>query len=91
MSQATITLIILAVAITLFIVDKFPMGLVAFCVPLALYFTGIIEAKIYLNLSLTVTFCSFWECALSELPSSKQGLLTLQAACYLSIPKVRKV
>ncbi len=33
MSQATITLIILAVAITLFIVDKFPMGLVAFCVP----------------------------------------------------------
>lgn len=45
MSQATITLIILAVAITLFIVDKFPMGLVAFCVPLVLYFTGIIEAK----------------------------------------------
>lgn len=45
MSQATIALIILAVAITLFIVDKFPMGLVAFCVPLVLYFTGIIEAK----------------------------------------------
>lgn len=45
MSQATITLIILAVAITLFIVDKFPMGLVAFCVPLALYFTGVIEVK----------------------------------------------
>ena len=45
MSQAVITLIILAVAITLFIVDKFPMGLVAFCVPLTLYFTGIISAK----------------------------------------------
>lgn len=45
MSQATITLIILAVAITLFIVDKFPMGLVAFCVPLTLYFTGIIEVN----------------------------------------------
>ena len=45
MSQATITLIILAVAITLFIVDKFPMGLVAFCVPLSLYFTGVIEVN----------------------------------------------
>lgn len=43
MSPAVITLIILAVAIILFIVDKFPMGLVAFCVPLALYFTGVIE------------------------------------------------
>ncbi|MBQ4046433.1 MAG: SLC13/DASS family transporter, partial [Lachnospiraceae bacterium] len=43
MTQAAITLIILVVAIVLFIVDKFPMGLVAFCVPLALYFTGVIE------------------------------------------------
>ena len=44
MSQAAITLIILAVAIVLFVSDKLPMGLVAFAVPLALYFTGIIEA-----------------------------------------------
>lgn len=45
MSQAVITLIILAVAIILFISDKLPMGLVAFMVPVALYFTGIIEAN----------------------------------------------
>ena len=34
MSQAVITLIILAVAIVLFVSDKLPMGLVAFMVPL---------------------------------------------------------
>lgn len=45
MSQAVITLIILAVAIILFISDKLPIGLVAFMVPVALYFTGIIEAN----------------------------------------------
>lgn len=45
MSQATITLIILFVAIVLFVVDKLPMGLVCFMVPLALYFAGIIEAE----------------------------------------------
>lgn len=45
MSQAVITLIILTVAIILFISDKLPMGLVAFMVPVALYFTGIIEAN----------------------------------------------
>lgn len=44
MSQATITMIILIAAIILFISDKLPMGLVAFCVPLALYFTGVIDA-----------------------------------------------
>lgn len=44
MSQIVITLIILAVAIVLFVSDKLPMGLVAFMVPVALYFTGIIEA-----------------------------------------------
>lgn len=45
MSQAVITLIILAVAIVLFVTDKLPMGLVAFMVPMALYFTGIISAN----------------------------------------------
>lgn len=45
MSQATITLIILFVAIVLFIIDKFPMGLIAICVPLTLYFTGVINAN----------------------------------------------
>ena len=44
MSPAIITLIILVIAIALFISDKLPMGLVAFMVPVALYFTGIIEA-----------------------------------------------
>lgn len=46
MTQATITLIILAVAVVLFVSDILPMGLVAFMVPLALYFTGIIEAEV---------------------------------------------
>ena len=45
MSQAAITLIILVAAIVLFVIDKLPMGLVAFCVPLALYFTGVIGAE----------------------------------------------
>ena len=44
MSQAAITLIILVVAIVLFVSDRLPMGLVAFMVPVVLYFTGIIEA-----------------------------------------------
>lgn len=43
MSQAAITLIILVIAIVLFVSDRLPMGLVAFMVPVALYFTGIIE------------------------------------------------
>ncbi len=45
MSQALITLVILVVAIALFIWDKLPMGLVAICVPIALYFTGVIDAN----------------------------------------------
>lgn len=45
MSQAYITLIIMAVAIILFLIDKIPMGLIAFMVPISLYFTGIIEVN----------------------------------------------
>lgn len=45
MAPSIITLIILVLAIALFIWDKLPMGLVAFMVPLALYFTGVIEAE----------------------------------------------
>lgn len=45
MSPSIVTLIILVAAIALFIWDKLPMGLVAFMVPLALYFTGVIEAE----------------------------------------------
>lgn len=45
MSQAAVTLIILLAAIVLFISDTLPMGLIAFCVPLALYFTGIITIE----------------------------------------------
>lgn len=43
--EAIITLIILAAAVVLFVSDKLPMGLVAFMVPMALFFTGIIEAE----------------------------------------------
>ena len=45
MSPAIITLIILVIAIALFVSDKLPMGLVAFMVPIALYFAGVIEVK----------------------------------------------
>ena len=43
-SPAIVTRIIRVAAIARFVMDKLPMGLAAFCVPLALYFTGIIEA-----------------------------------------------
>lgn len=42
MSPAIITLLILVVAIIIFISDRLPMGLVAFMVPMALYFFGVI-------------------------------------------------
>lgn len=42
MSQAVITIIVLIAAIVLFVADVLPMGLVAFCVPVALFFTGVI-------------------------------------------------
>ncbi|HBS5342821.1 TPA: SLC13/DASS family transporter [Klebsiella pneumoniae] len=40
-----ITLLILVVAIIIFISDRLPMGLVAFMVPMALYFSGVIGVK----------------------------------------------
>lgn len=43
MSPAIVTLVILCLAVVLFVLDVLPMGLVAFLVPLSLYFTGIIE------------------------------------------------
>ncbi len=45
MSPAIITLLILVVAIIIFISDLLPMGLVAFMVPMALYFFGVIGVK----------------------------------------------
>lgn len=45
MSPAIITLLILVVAIIIFISDRLPMGLVAFMVPMALYFSGVIGVK----------------------------------------------
>ena len=63
MSPAIITLIVLVVAIVLFVTDKLPMGLVAFIVPLSLYFLGIIEAKdifasiVNANVILIVAMC----------------------------------
>jgi len=63
MSQAIITLIILVVAIALFVSDKLPMGLIAFMVPIALYFTGVIEVEeifssiVNANVILIVAMC----------------------------------
>lgn len=45
MSPAIITFLILVVAIIIFISDRLPMGLVAFMVPMALYFFGVIGVK----------------------------------------------
>ncbi|HBR4159776.1 SLC13 family permease [Klebsiella pneumoniae] len=45
MSPAIITLLILVVAIIIFISDRLPMGLVAFMVPMVLYFFGVIGVK----------------------------------------------
>lgn len=45
MSPAIITLLIWVVAIIIFISDRLPMGLVAFMVPMALYFFGVIGVK----------------------------------------------
>ena len=45
MSPAIITLLILVVAIIIFISDRLPMGLVAFMVPMALYFFVVIGVK----------------------------------------------
>ena len=45
MSPAIITLLILVVAIIIFVSDRHPMGLVAFMVPMAVYFTGIINYR----------------------------------------------
>ena len=45
MSPENITLLIFALAVVLFVVDVLPMGLLVFSVPVALYFTGVIDAK----------------------------------------------
>ena len=45
MTPSGITLTIFLVALGLFVADFLPMGLVVFSVPMALYFTGVIEAK----------------------------------------------
>lgn len=88
MSQAVITLIILAVAIILFISDKLPMGLVAFMVPVALYFTGIIEANdifscvINSNVILILGMCVIGAAFL------KQEWLTKQVSFFSATPKV---
>ena len=45
MSPSDITLAIFLLAVVLFVADILPMGLLVFSVPVALYFTGVIEAK----------------------------------------------
>ena len=45
MSPANITLLIFAISVVLFVADVLPMGLLVFSVPVALYFTGVIEAN----------------------------------------------
>lgn len=64
MSPAIITLLVLVVAIIIFVSDRLPMGLVAFMVPMALYFTGVIDAKdifasiVNANVILIVAMCT---------------------------------
>ena len=45
MTPAAITLTVFLIALALFIADFLPMGLMVFMVPVALYFTGVIDAK----------------------------------------------
>ncbi len=86
MSQAAITLIVLVVAIILFVVDVLPMGLVAFCVPVALYFLGIIEvgdiftdvinSSVILILAMCVIGAAFFKTGLAYMVSQKVMKLT---------------
>lgn len=86
LSQAAITLIVLVVAIILFVIDVLPMGLVAFCVPVALYFLGIIEVSdiftdvINSNVILIIAMCvigaAFFKTGLAYLVSQKVMKLT---------------
>ncbi len=63
MSPAIITLLVLVVAIIIFVSDRLPMGLVAFMILMALYFTGVIDAKdifasiVNANVILIVAMC----------------------------------
>ncbi|EBE1559732.1 SLC13/DASS family transporter, partial [Salmonella enterica] len=56
-------MLVLVVAIIIFVSDRLPMGLVAFMVPMALYFTGVIDAKdifasiVNANVILIVAMC----------------------------------
>lgn len=80
-SQATITLIVLVVAIVLFVADIFPMGLVAFCVPVVLYLLGIIEvgdiftdvinSNVILILAMCVIGAAFFKTGLAYMVSQK--------------------
>ena len=45
MSPAATTLLVFVCAVALFVADVLPMGLVVFCVPLALCFCGIITPQ----------------------------------------------
>ena len=44
MTPAAITITVFVLALALFVADVLPMGLVVFCVPLSLYFAGVIGA-----------------------------------------------
>lgn len=73
MSPAIITLLILVVAIIIFISDRLPMGLVAFMVPMALYFLGLLVSKISLRQLLMKMLSLSLPCACWARPFSKQG------------------
>lgn len=48
MTPAAITITVFVLALALFVADVLPMGLVVFCVPLSLYFAGVIgEADVF--------------------------------------------
>ena len=86
MSQAAITLIVLVVAIILFVIDILPMGLVAFCVPVVLYFLGIIEvgdiftdvinSNVILIIAMCVIGAAFFKTGLAYKVSQKVMKLT---------------
>ena len=86
MSQAAITLIVLVVAIILFVLDILPLGLVALCVPVVLYFLGIIEvgdiftdvinSNVILIIAMCVIGAAFFKTGLAYKVSQKVMKLT---------------
>lgn len=86
MSPSTITLLILAAAVVLFVSELIPMGCTALVMALALYFTGVIDAKTLFgelcntNVILIVAMCVVGEAYFRTGMAYKTGQLITKVA-----------